>query len=1103
MPSRLSLPLCLLGASLVVAGLGNVVFAQEPTDWPTRSEPWQSAYAGADSSGPMVLGHWAFEAGAPGKDSSRHNASGEISGAKPVEGRFGGGLESFRGFPVSDERHALLVKNAPHLSPSGPFTLELWLKPSAEFRDITNAYLVDKRYVAHTDYQWILERPGGQQDLHMRLTLGFGDASETVLSQPVRLEEGVWSHLAVTYDGRGQVRFFQDGALRGERKLSGRGAVVAGSHGLSIGDRLGSNYAGVPAVLDEVRLSAAVREFRPIVLRQESDRRVYLRMEPASGLTYRLKNISSQPLTGVSLSVRVPGQEPQPFDIGELPAGAERQIEFRFDTTLRPDVYPVESELVVTGPTPYRTTQSDAFQIVPRPLDRIPVLNWGLGGTDEVVAEIPRMKRIGFTHSFGLTVDYHTIRDNPDTKRAVRETELPKANRLLDTALAEDFRIALHFQPVSTWFQKHPEAARVDRSGKKYPKVPGDDLNGLDPAAQEYSRRVGELTGRTYGAHPAVDAALINSELRDHAWLSFSDVDRAEYKRATGRDIPAEVTSPYGLSWKSIPGFPANRVIPDDDPLLAYYRWYHSEGYGLGKLNSALADGLRAGSGRKDLWTFFDPAVRCPSIWGSGGNVDVLSQWTYTYPDPIRIALPTDELFTMARGISPAQRVMKMTQVIWYRSQTAPIPKDPTKAQFARSPWEDRDPTGAYITLAPHHLREAFWTKISRPIQGIMYHGWSSLVPTDEPSSYRFTNSQSQHELTRLIHEVLQPLGPMLKRVPHAPRDVAFLESFSSQMFAQRGAYGWSHTWTGDCYLTLLYAQLQPEVLYEQSLLKGGLAQYKVLVMPDCDVLTAPVVEKILAFQRAGGIIVGDDRLCPAIKADITLKAYTRVNKAAEDKRKLLDLAAELRAALDSRYTRVLESSDPEVISVRRGAGPSDYLFAINDHREAGDYVGQHGLVLERGLPARTVLRLSRNGGTVYDLVTGGPVYAQSGEGILEIPIDLSPADGRLLLVTPSPIGEIRIGVPGDVARGGMAHVRIEVVGADGKPVPAVLPLDVQIRDGDGRLAEFSGYHAAADGVLGLNLAIAGNDAAGAWDVRVTDLASRLTARATFRVDPN
>ena len=57
----------------------------------------------------------------------------------------------------------------------------------------------------------------------------------------------------------------------------------------------------------------------------------------------------------------------------------------------------------------------------------------------------------------------------------------------------------------------------------------------------------------------------------------------------------------------------------------------------------------------------------------------------------------------------------------------------------------------------------------------------------------------------------------MLRRVPSAKHDVAFYESFAAQMFAGRGAYGWSHTWTGDCYQVLQHAGLQADVMYDES----------------------------------------------------------------------------------------------------------------------------------------------------------------------------------------------------------------------------------------------------------------------------------------------
>ena len=128
--------------------------------------------------------------------------------------------------------------------------------------------------------------------------------------------------------------------------------------------------------------------------------------------------------------------------------------------------------------------------------------------------------------------------------------------------------------------------------------------------------------------------------------------------------------------------------------------------------------------------------MRVPSVFGSGGHVDVISHWTYSYPDPIRIGLTTDELFAMADGSKTPQDVMKMTQIIWYRSQTAPVKTSGQDAANRSSVTEDFDPTYQFITISPMHLREAFWTKIARPIKGIMYHGWQSLVQTEATDGY-------------------------------------------------------------------------------------------------------------------------------------------------------------------------------------------------------------------------------------------------------------------------------------------------------------------------------------------------------------------------------
>jgi len=667
---------------------------------------------------------------------------------------------------------------------------------------------------------------------------------------------------------------------------------------------------------------------------------------------------------------------------------------------------------------------------------------------------------------------------------------------MLDEALVNGIGICAALSPGS-WAGGKPELRRVTRDGKPYEKP---EVCGLLPEVQSFCRNVGASVAQTYGKYPAFQCALLHTEVRDGANLCFHEQDRAAFRQATGLEIPEEAQSKAGVEYTKLPDFPADRVIEDDNPLYRYYQWYWEEGDGWNGLNTALHEGLKS-TGRQDLWTFHDPAVRVASVLGSGGAVDYVSQWTYSYPDPIRIATATDELLTMARNAGHPQDLMKMTQIIWYRSQTAPMSEASQEKVAAQTVWEDTDPDAAFITIAPMHLREAFWTEIARPVQGIMYHGWQSLVPTGSTGGYRYTHPQTQEELTRLTHEVVQPLGPTLRQVPEAKTDVAFLESFASEMFARRGTYGWGHTWVGDAYLILQWAQLQPEIVFDEMVAQKGLDGYRVLVMMDCDVLTRTVAEKVQEFQKRGGIVVADDRLCPAIRPDIVLLPYERTKQADADKAALQDLAAKLRAQLDKRYQRHVDSSNPDVVTHYRRYGTTDYVFLINDRREFGDYVGHHKLVMEQGLPSQATITIDRKSAAVYDLVRGRPVATKRAGGKLQIEADLEPCNGRLLMVAERPIAGVRIEAPDAAKRGQALALAITVDDADGKPVDAVVPVKVDLLDPDGRPAEFSGFYGARGGRVDIRADIAANDSTGMWEVRATELASGEVGRTYVRVD--
>lgn len=289
-------------------------------------------------------------------------------------------------------------------------------------------------------------------------------------------------------------------------------------------------------------------------------------------------------------------------------------------------------------------------------------------------------------------------------------------------------------------------------------------------------------------------------------------------------------------------------------------------------------------------------------------------------------------------------------------------------------------------------------------------------------------------------------------------------------------------------------------MIFEETLLKRGLDGFKVLVLVDCDVLTTSVAARIVEFQKRGGIVIGDPNLAPAIKQDIVLPRFTRTKKTAEDKAAILANAAKLRSALDARYQRFAECSNPEIVTRVRASGTSDYVFVVNDHREFGTYVGQHGLVMENGLPSDGYLSVRRNTGHVYDLLASRKGLATTRGETISWPVQLGPCEGGVFLVTPRPIEQLNIAAPEQTQRGETIAVDITIAESSGTPIPAVIPLRVDITDSAGRPAEWSGFYGAANGTLKLKLDIAENDVPGVWQIRVRELASGLVTSQYVRV---
>ncbi|MEE3368865.1 MAG: LamG domain-containing protein [Planctomycetota bacterium] len=1079
-------------------------------------EPWQTRYMGAEAQGPTVLALWQFLPGAEaqglvgaGHDLSLRGRSKMVSG-----GRFGSCLESF----AADSGNGVVVANSSRLTPSGAFTIELWIKAKPALDRLNEVTLLDKMYI---DYRHSNTAVECQRDYALKLThggpgvsagqrvlvavLGFGESVARFTSSPARYESGSWHHVAFSYDGAGRGRFYRDGVFCGEGFESGRAGIVAGERPLVIGDRIGGTFSGFPGYIDQVRITSDRRRFfSQAVTLAVTGRTVYRRHEPGAALELVVRSHRKAPLAGARLSVQLAGKSIYRGGLATLVADQPATVRIPLATGDRVGSYAVSAVVEDRQQRPLTERCAVAMTLVGRPLPhQMPVVMWGAVNLHQPV-ELDRMQRLGFTHSLGLQVDAQRIFRAGDGSRSGDPSLVARNRRLLNFALAQGQLLAANLGPGWALRSFAPELRRIGRDGKptaqEWFALPSGrrDICALCAEARSFAYNVGVSIARDYGGYPALDAALINSEVRDATQVCFHAWDRAAYRAESGGDIPPQVQDRHGVSSATLADFPDSRVVVPDHPLLKYYRWFWKHGDGWNSLHREVHRGLRS-EGRNDIWTWFDPATRAPSVWGNGDGLDVVGQWTYSYPDPLRVGWATDRLFAMARGASKPQRVMKMTQLIWYRSETAPRSQPGEAAVTPRGSWEERFPEASFITIAPDHLRLAFWSKLSRPIHGIMYHGWGSLVDLGNRTGYCFTNPHTQRALAEMIHRVVKPLGPTLLQVPDVPADVGLLESFSAQVFAGKSS---GSVASQDMHLTLQYAQLQPKVLFEEGVTGSALEGLRVLALSDCDVLTEPVVARIREFQSRGGIVVSDGSAPDLIHADVTLPRAKRTGNAAQDKATVLAKAAELRGALDSRYERYVDSSNPEVVTRLRRYAKTDYLFAINDRRRYGDYVGGHGMVMEKGQPAKAQLTLRRGAGVVYDLVAGTRVPSEVVGADLQLDCQLDPGEGRLFMITDRPIAAVKIDAPDETNLG--EHIRIEVgvVDAAGTQVDAVVPVSIELTDPRGRQAEASGYYGAAGGGVQVNYDFAPNDTIGKWHLQVRELASGTVADHHLQVRP-
>ncbi|MFW5798478.1 MAG: LamG-like jellyroll fold domain-containing protein, partial [Planctomycetota bacterium] len=535
--------------------------------------------AGDEVTGKNVVAVWQFKPGAEltdGKGDAELTLKGD---ARVVEDERFGGVLDCPGTPKGEDKpHGAFTKWNPDVAVDGPFTVEAWVKLKEKPADPKwrSGYIVDKTYVPRThkseklnkDFFFKIARDAGGTRIRLQGGVGLGNEVIGFTSDQVPYQPGTWQHMVFCYNGAGTGMFFLDGKLIGKKTYPGKGGAAKGTRWLSIGDRSGSLYNGLPGYIAQVRITRGLPEMVSLIdveVDQQFGRTAFERMETDVEVRVTLKSVDGRIINGVTLNVD-DGIGSKDILVGELSA-KPRTVTVPVRTDGRAGAYTLE--VTAAGQLKDEKARGAAaykYHLCNRLPEYMPIVMWG-------GASFEKMEQTGFTHYLQWMdhVDYQAWKEGEPIGFVSRFDDVrDKADEALVRGLRLMGKISPggYFKHQKTYAEARKDYLVYDRLGK-----PGNVVDFSLPRVQQFGFDVGRSVANNVGMFPSVDLVIADSEFRDAGRLSFRPETRDAFRKHAGIDIPKDVKSKTGVKYNRLPDFPRDRVIADDNPILVYYKW--------------------------------------------------------------------------------------------------------------------------------------------------------------------------------------------------------------------------------------------------------------------------------------------------------------------------------------------------------------------------------------------------------------------------------------------------------------------------------------------------------------------------------------------------
>ena len=921
----------------------------------------------------------------------------------------------------------------------------------------------------------------------VNMSLGFGDRVVN-FGGPGRVRvphvPGVRHRLSCSFGGD-HTCFIEVDGLRHDFELDEAGDIRLDP---SVKPAIGTAAKGLARPFGGRLHDVAFKEFPPPKLRvRAAGPLAFVRGSGTSKLRFEVLNLDGSPLKDVAVEYRLGQSKASRVELGSIAADGSAFFSVPFNADAKPGWRELAVSVLGRTASGEVASAKNAFRagIGPRKAKGLPI------AVTDSYFDVEGPGRFGFNRC-GIHGDGAAFTIKGPIGRY--NECLPRIRNALDRAVVAgmDFSLCVKSEVVIPKGAKKEDFVRRNAKGEEL--APGRHLYELgNPVLLKAVEDACESWGRALADYPALCAITAYEETRDLAKASCAD-DARRYREETGSDMPPDefffknrrtVDRSYVRRFK-------DGIVPEDDPILRYFRWFWSGGDGCVPYSAAASKGFKrafAAAGRTDIQTIWAPAVRCGPRWNTKG-VDVISQWVYPETaDVIGASGPVEGVFAMAGGV-PGQVPAFSTQVMAYRSQVSP---DGVKLDNPPAWYRDFGRI-AYVTVPGDTFTEAAWAVFAKPIKAVAFYPWNMINDAPQSANYQRTNPELTTAAKTLLKDTFAPLSPFLLLLGRVEPDIAVLESFTSYLMT--GGWPYGNGWHNAPVTALERARLGVKVLYEETIERDGFGGVKVVYAPNCVYLTPSMIEKIRAFQAGGGILIGDRGLIKSLKADLTIELPTfkqppeidaiehstasgdpqiAKNRSATlaSKRKMFKTAERVRGFLKGRYAAPSDSSSPDIMVYDRDWNGVPYQFVINDKRTFGEIFGPWGLVMDKGLPnAGWVSHRDpdRKVKAVYELTRHAKVpFVREGDSV-KLDVSFEKNDGRIFAYLPAEIADVDLRAKIDGGR--RITVGMKVLDAAGRAVPALIPVEIRIFCADGSELDGAGPLAAQNGRAGVTLAL-------------------------------